>query len=69
MKLKHSSESLTQLFFDFRIYEFYLIFSDERPWVCDICFKSYKLKHHLKAHMETKHASAKPFPCKLCDFR
>ena len=31
--------------------------SNQRPWHCSICTKSYKLKHHLKQHMETAHGS------------
>lgn len=27
----------------------------ERPWRCQICSKTYKLKHHLKQHMEATH--------------
>lgn len=27
----------------------------ERPWRCQICSKTYKLKHHLKQHMEASH--------------
>jgi len=29
--------------------------TDERPWKCNLCPKSYKLKHHLKQHTETAH--------------
>ena len=40
--------------------------SNQRPWQCNVCTKSYKLKHHLKQHMETAHGQT-PTPANRID--
>ena len=39
-----------------------------RPFVCDVCDKSFKLKHHLVQHTRF-HSGEKPFRCDHCGKR
>lgn len=40
--------------------------SEEKPFECDLCGKSFKLKRALTIHV-AKHGSAKTFQCSFCD--
>ncbi|XP_055850569.1 uncharacterized protein LOC129915129 [Episyrphus balteatus] len=40
--------------------------SDERPFICLVCGKTFKRHGHLTAHIVTCHKKAKPFKCKDC---
>ena len=41
------------------------IHSEKKPFTCEICGASFRLKEHLKRH-RYKHTEEKPFECKLC---
>ncbi|KAM8884129.1 uncharacterized protein zbtb22a isoform 1-T2 [Synchiropus picturatus] len=36
-----------------------------RPFVCPVCTKSFKMKHHLTKHLKT-HGGLRPYECGLC---
>lgn len=38
----------------------------EKPYVCDICLKHFRLKHHIAIHLKTVHARTKEFQCEIC---
>lgn len=40
---------------------------DDRPWVCEICRKDFKLLNNLRYHQTWIHTDEKPFPCEDCD--
>ncbi|KAL3835836.1 hypothetical protein ACJMK2_021299 [Sinanodonta woodiana] len=42
--------------------------SGPRPYVCDVCDKAFKLKHHLVEHRRL-HSGEKPFQCPECGKR
>lgn len=37
----------------------------QRPFICDICSKGFRLKHHLVVHLKT-HTSEKNYQCEVC---
>ena len=39
--------------------------STEKPFMCDICSKSFSMVYYLKKHMVT-HQTEKPFMCDIC---
>ncbi|XP_055906360.1 zinc finger protein Xfin-like isoform X2 [Eupeodes corollae] len=41
--------------------------SDERPFICLACGKTFKRHGHLTTHIATCHKKAKPFKCKECN--
>ena len=47
-----------------KIYKYYS--KDERPWICDICQKSFTQKAHMLRH-KLVHTDVKPYPCSLCE--
>lgn len=49
-----------QLFFPFRF-----IFSEKRPYTCEICNRSFKRLDQVTAH-KIIHSEDKPYKCKLC---
>lgn len=36
-----------------------------RPFVCPVCSKSFKMKHHLTKHLKT-HGGLRPYECAVC---
>ena len=42
-----------------------ILFSGERPFVCDVCQKAFTSKNNLKMHTES-HAGDKPYVCDTC---
>ncbi|XP_013881114.1 zinc finger and BTB domain-containing protein 22 [Austrofundulus limnaeus] len=36
-----------------------------RPFVCPVCSKSFKMKHHLTKHLKT-HGGLRPYECSVC---
>ena len=49
----------------FRIF-FLCIFSGEKPFVCQVCKKSFADKSNLRAHVQT-HSNTKPYVCIRCN--
>lgn len=47
-----------------KVYKYYS--KDERPWICDICQKSFTQKAHMLRH-KLVHTDVKPYPCSLCE--
>ncbi len=43
--------------------------SDERPFSCSKCGRSYKRKHHLSRHSQYECGVEPGYSCSLCDFR
>lgn len=39
--------------------------SDERPYICDVCGSTFKLRSNLMEHKVT-HSTDRPFQCKIC---
>ncbi|XP_055321232.1 zinc finger protein 888-like [Sitodiplosis mosellana] len=39
--------------------------SAKRDFICDICSKSFRMKHHLVIHLKT-HTGEKPYQCEVC---
>ena len=40
--------------------------SGERPYSCNVCFKTYLTAHHLKIHYQAVHSDSKNFVCRFC---
>ncbi|KNE64214.1 hypothetical protein AMAG_09257 [Allomyces macrogynus ATCC 38327] len=47
----------------------YRTHTNERPYACDRCDKSFSRAHDLKRHMMAIHDNNKPFKCYRCDHR
>ncbi|XP_060575809.1 zinc finger protein 239-like [Ruditapes philippinarum] len=39
--------------------------TEDRPFLCDLCPKSYKYENHLKTH-KASHQDVKPYYCEIC---
>ncbi|CAL1288824.1 unnamed protein product [Larinioides sclopetarius] len=42
-----------------------VVHSEDRPYICSVCFRSFSLKQSLKIHFRT-HTGERPFVCKKC---
>lgn len=42
------------------------VHSDERPFICDICSKTFKTRSNLNVHIKM-HNNQRNHPCKICD--
>ena len=42
--------------------------TEEKPHRCDICYRAFRLLHHLQIHLRT-HTGEKPHQCEICKKR
>lgn len=53
--------------YTFKFVSLIFVFTDDRPYQCEICKASFKRNHQMKLHKQTVHSDLRLYHCELCE--